>query len=69
MELQEQLKTIEAESQDNLKRMNTALEQQKQLEKELELSKQQIEMQQEYLAAFRLLAQENESLKSQNSTT
>lgn len=69
MELQEKLKTTEEESQNNFKLLNTALEQQKQLENELEIAKQQIEMQQEYLAAFRLLAQENESLKSQNPTT
>ena len=69
MELQEKLKVAESESQNNFKLLNTALSQQKQLEKELELAKQQIEMQQEYLAAFRLLAQENESLKSQNPTT
>lgn len=69
MELQEKLKTAESESQNNFKLLNTALAQQKQLEKELDLAKQQIEMQQEYLAAFRLLAQENESLKSQNPTT
>lgn len=69
MELQEKLKTAESESQNNFKLLNTVLSQQKQLEKELELAKQQIEMQQEYLTAFRLLAHENESLKKQNSTT
>lgn len=68
MELQEKLKSAEAESQNNFKLLNTALAQQKQLENELDLAKHQIEIQQEYLAAFRLLAQENESLKNQSTT-
>lgn len=66
MELQEKLKVAESESQNNFKLLNSALAQQKQLEKELEVAKQQIEMQQEYLTAFRLLTQENEALKAQN---
>lgn len=69
IELQEKIKNLEFDCQMHLELRNKAVEEKAQIEKELEFLKTQFLMQQQYLEAFKKLAQENESLKNKDVTT
>ena len=68
MELQETIKILESDSLKQSELMNKVIEEKAKIEKELEFVKNQLSLQQQYLEAFKVMKQENESLKNKSET-
>lgn len=68
MELQETIKILESDSLKQSALMDKVIDEKAKIEKELEFVKNQLALQQQYLEAFKIMKQENESLKNQNET-
>lgn len=67
MELQETIRILEADSLKQSELMNKVIEEKAKIEKELEFVKNQLSLQQQYLEAFKVMKQENDSLKTKTS--